>query len=342
MPGPRTTKDLLSEHQDTASHRIDLKWGNVLVPAHPPQAGPSSLRTGKCPGHVDTDSRRIIVRSLYPRLLYAFSDVVCFVTTNARAAQTILEEMFSWAKDGHEKTLNQRVRPGLVIVLNKVPQESLQNLSSVRKATRDLLKSFERSARFAELRMSWRNRGKIINSAEDIIFRYYDSFRVISVPQHTNSPVTAGRISSQIKVLYGEIRSMATRIHGRKRQLSTDFDLDVSNLSASLVKSVEVLARDYKNTLDLHRLAVDESALPRDFHEHLLSVMWQMAKQRGLDVSDEIGGEVTLVNNMLPYIAACIVAKANSERGMWCTYSTPSGFGTRANSNLKKTCSKRS
>ncbi|KAK3996362.1 hypothetical protein QBC44DRAFT_403535 [Cladorrhinum sp. PSN332] len=268
QPSKRTGRDLLSDHQCTTLHRIDLEWGKVLVPVTPPVEGPSSRRSRRSAGHVDIDSRKIVVRTLYPRLLYAFSDVVCFVTTNARAAQTILEEMFSWAKDGHEKTLNQQVRPGLIIILNKVGQDSIQTMSSVKKATEGLLTSFQKSTRFTELQMNWKNRGINIISAEDLILRYYGSFRVIPISQHTGSPTTAGLVSGQIKGLYGEIRSMATWIHNKKKRLNFDFgDLDVSNLSASFVECVSVLARDYKNTLDLYRLSVKDSTLPHHFYE---------------------------------------------------------------------------
>lgn len=34
--------------------------------------------------HTELRTRETVVRSIYPRLLYAFSDVVCYVTKNAR------------------------------------------------------------------------------------------------------------------------------------------------------------------------------------------------------------------------------------------------------------------
>jgi hypothetical protein len=36
-------------------------------------------------GYVQAASRDVITKNLYPRLLYAFSDVVCFVTSNTRS-----------------------------------------------------------------------------------------------------------------------------------------------------------------------------------------------------------------------------------------------------------------
>ncbi|KAK0730097.1 hypothetical protein B0H67DRAFT_560740 [Lasiosphaeris hirsuta] len=299
----RSAKDLLAEHANTATHRVDLQWGQINAPI---SSTAPSLKTAV--GHVDADSRKVIVKNLYPRLLYAFSDVVCFVTNNSRAAQTILEEMFNWAKDGHEKTLNQRVRPGLVIVLNKMPQDSQETMSSVERTTRSLLDSFQKSARFGELKKRWESRGREIHSARDLILCYYHSFRVISIPQHTAaSPTTAKKISQQIKILYGEIRAMSQRIRERRKSLGMDYD--VASLSSYLLQSVTALGNDYNNALDFHRLADGDSALPRRFSEHLLQLMSNMVTLGGLDTTEEIGGESELVKDIIPYIAACIVSQ---------------------------------
>ncbi|KAK3941958.1 hypothetical protein QBC46DRAFT_352819 [Diplogelasinospora grovesii] len=307
----RSAKDLLAEHAASASHIVNLKWGQVVAPVQPTSSLSSTL-SRRSLGYVDADSRQVVVKSLYPRLLYAFSDVVCFVTNNAKASHTILEEMFKWAKDGHEKTLNQRVRPGLVIVLNKMAQESHEVLSSVEKATRQLLDSFQRSSRYGELRMKWAARGRTINKAEDLILCYYDSFRVISIPQHTKtSPATARRISAQIKVLYGEIRDVSYSI--RKKRRALNMDLDVASLNAYLLQSVTALARDHHNALDFHRLAEGDSALPRRFSEHLLQLLSNMVKHRRLDQAQEVGGESGLITSVIPYIAASIVAQTMTD-----------------------------
>ncbi|KAK3336354.1 hypothetical protein B0T19DRAFT_36498 [Cercophora scortea] len=307
----RPAKDLVSEHANTASSRIDLRWGQVVAPVPLPTDSLSRRRTI---GQVDPESRKLVVKSLYPRLLYAFSDVVCFVTTNSRAAQTILEEMFTWAKEGHEKTLNQRVRPGLVIVLNKMDQSSQNSLATVDNATRRLMQSFERSSRFQELQKKWKQRDKTINTAEELIGCYYHSFRVIPIPQHsTSSPVTSRRISTQIKILYDEVLKMSTTIRRKRQSLNMDFD--VSMLNAYLVQSITTLAKNYNNALDFHRLADLDTALPRRFSEHLLQIMSNMVKLRGLDVTQEVGGEAKLIGDLIPYIASCIVAQLNFGNG---------------------------
>ncbi|KAK6208479.1 hypothetical protein LQW54_006825 [Pestalotiopsis sp. IQ-011] len=153
----RSVKDTITDHTSTASDKIPLKWGQTFFPAD------AAGFNRKSNGVIDSSTRQIVVKSLYPRLLYSFSDVVCFVTNNSRHVNMgLLLNMFKWAKEGHEKTLNQRVRPGLIIVLNKMNAGTHDALASVNQATKSLLGNFERSTRFNELQQRWRSRGKEI------------------------------------------------------------------------------------------------------------------------------------------------------------------------------------
>ncbi|KAI0808727.1 hypothetical protein GGR55DRAFT_689696 [Xylaria sp. FL0064] len=241
---------------------------------------------------VDSNTRHVVVKNLYPRLLYAFSDVVCFVTNNSRSTHNMLQEMFQWAKEGHEKTLNQRVRPGLIIILNKMPSGSHNALASLQK--------------------KWRLRGKEIKNAEELILCYYDSFRVISIPQYTpSSPAAVKDTSDQIKILYEEIGAMSELI--RKKRQCLNMKLDVASFNAYLKQAIISLGRDYQSTIDFHQLSDGDYNLPRRFSEHLVHVMANVVKQRNFGTSQATGGEANLVFQMTPYIAACIVAQIEHE-----------------------------
>ncbi|KAF7556928.1 hypothetical protein G7Z17_g1027 [Cylindrodendrum hubeiense] len=193
-----------------------------------------------------------------------------------------------------------------------MPSDSHDSLSSVTEATRRLLESFQESTRFEELQKKWKARGRVISTAEELILCYYESFRVISIPQYNpSSPAAVKQVSEQIKVLYNEILSMSKRIRQRKRSLN--MDLDVSSLSAYLRRSVAALGNDFHNSLDFHQLSDGLSALPRRFSEHLVQLMSRMVKLRHFDTSQAIGGEAELVTQMSSYIAACIVAQIDES-----------------------------
>ncbi|KAJ3460552.1 hypothetical protein MRS44_011419 [Fusarium solani] len=306
LPSP---PDPITQHKGSALNRIDLRWGQLVLPVDV-QGGGGRRQLGQ----VSSDTRSNVVKLVYPRLLYAFSDVVCFVTTNSRQSHEILERMFHWAKDGHERTLNQRARPGLIIVLNKMSMDTHETIWTAEKETRQLLDSFEHSTRFQELQRKWEIRGRPIKTAEELIRCYYDDFRVISIPQLTrSSPAIVQNISDQIKALYSEIIAMSEKIRGKRK--SFNLDLDTSSLNAYLHRSAMALGRDYRDSLDFHELSDGDVAPPRRFSEHLAQLMARMAKQRNFDTIQAVKGESQLVLQMTPYIAACIVAQIDPKGG---------------------------
>lgn len=67
-------KRVIKEHQRTASSMPTLQWGNCR----------QWISYEDEPTHVDSRTRSTIVKELYPRLLYAFSDVVCYITNNPK------------------------------------------------------------------------------------------------------------------------------------------------------------------------------------------------------------------------------------------------------------------
>ncbi|VBB80788.1 Putative calcium-independent phospholipase A2 [Podospora comata] len=62
--------------------------------------------------------RRTAVQTLYPRFLYIFSDVVCYVTRNPKAWADSALRLLEWSMAGAESTINQHALPALIIVLN--------------------------------------------------------------------------------------------------------------------------------------------------------------------------------------------------------------------------------
>jgi hypothetical protein len=67
----------VAAHKATANRRLELQW--AATTSDPPSSGRVEYRTVVAPS-----TRQIIVKDLYPRLLYTFSDVVCYITNNSR------------------------------------------------------------------------------------------------------------------------------------------------------------------------------------------------------------------------------------------------------------------
>ncbi|KXX79899.1 hypothetical protein MMYC01_203771 [Madurella mycetomatis] len=62
--------------------------------------------------------RRTAVQTLYPRFLYIFSDVVCYVTGNQRTWAESAIRLLKWSLAGAQSSINQHSLPALIIALN--------------------------------------------------------------------------------------------------------------------------------------------------------------------------------------------------------------------------------
>jgi hypothetical protein len=222
----------------------------------------------------------------------------------------MFEKLFDWARHGHEKTLNQRVRPGLIIILNKNTESAHEALQNPETATQEMLQKFQSSSRFRELQQNWRNRGRQVKTAKDLIHCYYYAFRVISIPSYTKaSPPMATQIATAIQALYKKVCEMSQCIRDKREKCN--MDLDVSSFSSYMEYAAKKLARDYKCAIDFHHMELSSgnSRLPKRFSEHLVQLMRNMAKTRKLDVTNETKGESQMVEDLIPFIASCIVAQ---------------------------------
>ena len=75
--GPKDHRETLKNHKETASRVIGLQWARTT----------EILTKLSSKVVVHSETRESIVTDLYPRLLYAFSDVVCYITQNPRSAR---------------------------------------------------------------------------------------------------------------------------------------------------------------------------------------------------------------------------------------------------------------
>ena len=118
---PKFTKSYAQEvveHRRTASQRLEMQWAEVVV--H--QQVALDFQDPE-PPHIHHESTKLIVGELYPRLLYTFSDVVCFITNNVKFVHTTrvhdvlprltsqieLLSQISWiCFSGHQAATNER------------------------------------------------------------------------------------------------------------------------------------------------------------------------------------------------------------------------------------------
>ncbi|KAF7557011.1 hypothetical protein G7Z17_g1023 [Cylindrodendrum hubeiense] len=293
------------EHYNKTARKppVSLGWGK-MVPL--PKASIPSQSDTRQRGHVDEETQERIVRRVYPKILYAFSDVICFVTTNSRSAQAFLKRLIEWAKEAYDRIQNQRVRPALIIVINK---DADSDTRTQRNYTWDLLRSFEQSQTYRELVEFWRQRGRTIQSAKDILDCYYRSISVVVIPVYGKGslPSTAASISLAVQRLYEKIRESTKAI--QEERVSSNTNFDVATLDKYLHDSLCALAKDDHSSLDFHRLAAGVLRRPKLFSEHLAATMANLALTRGLEDTDEVGGEHEIADDMARFAAASIAVQ---------------------------------
>lgn len=88
--------------------------------------------------------RKIATETIYPRLLYAFSDVICMVTRNHKTWADSVVKLLEWSQFGAHNTINQFALPALIIILNAPTIENETWVSEDQSAiTRDFFNVME-------------------------------------------------------------------------------------------------------------------------------------------------------------------------------------------------------
>ncbi|KAF3186133.1 hypothetical protein TWF788_003601 [Orbilia oligospora] len=62
--------------------------------------------------------RTSIAKNIYPRFLYIFSDVICYVTREQRSWANATVQLLEWSSVGAQHAINQYTLPALIIILN--------------------------------------------------------------------------------------------------------------------------------------------------------------------------------------------------------------------------------
>ena len=193
----------------------------------------------------------------------------------------------------------------MVIVVNKDTPSFDEEWLNVDYATKTLLSHLELSTRFAELRQKWKLRGVALNTAEDLILCYYDSFRIVVIP--TLTPSTAHCIAEQYQKLYEEIRGTSDRLRLKKQKLGVG--LNVENFQKYTQDAFSRLAVDLTSWIDFHYLAAKYSLRPETFTEHVVALLTKVKVHGEISHSWNGVNEADVIRCLTPFVA-CAVASA--------------------------------
>lgn len=258
---------------------------------------------------VDTEEsrrREYAVTSLYPRVLYTFSDCVVFVLRNPKTFQsTVLTKLLDWGVAAMETSVNHPSLPQCVIVLNGSDPGVDQREWDVDYATQSLLKSVEGALdycegvpRFRELASYWRSLGKHIYTVEDLILRYYSSFKVVRIPAGPSYKM----INEQIVRLHEAIRAACEASFSQKRRARMLTNAD--ELSVYLQCGFDHFAAHPDKPFDFMQVSLSRNPIPDSFAGHILELCNALCRGQNHDMT---GGLSQLFDQMSVVLASCVL-----------------------------------
>jgi hypothetical protein len=122
-----------------------------------------------------------------------------------------MEQLIGWAHDAHGRTANQEAKPALLYIINQDNLLDFETLSDIDKATKIVLAKLRRSERFSTEQRLWRERGRHIETADQLLLCYYSSVRVAFIPQFLPyHPICeAVDVHKQYNILYRQITDLS-------------------------------------------------------------------------------------------------------------------------------------
>ncbi|KAK6510907.1 hypothetical protein TWF506_009995 [Arthrobotrys conoides] len=186
--------------------------------------------------------RRTVVKKIYPRFLYIFSDVVCYVTRDHRSWADTAVRLLEWSSIGAQTTINQDTLPALIIILNAPIVENTAWVSDDLDAvTRDFFRVIENELEANDgLRALASKYGD--TSMLELFKRSYSSVYVHYIPLQGNGKLgDVDIVYKQTERLLSRIKSDTARVQNNRagsltrfdnKQLSTITDLAFKHLAA--------------------------------------------------------------------------------------------------------------
>ena len=152
----------------------------------------SLVNEGKLP------TRDTMIKKLFPRLLYNFSDVVIFVVKEPRTLGERIVDILNWASASAASALNRATLPRLIVVINNADQSADWDPEATKRQFFEENKhTITEDPNIRRLRESFVDRGMRVETLEELLLMHYASVDFILVPHgHIRS-----RLSDQLRRL---------------------------------------------------------------------------------------------------------------------------------------------
>lgn len=254
--------------------------------------------------------REWIVGKFYPRVLFPFSDVICFVSQNYNKIHHDIENLIKWAEKSFQKSVNQPMLPHAIIVVNKLPHTTNADLWDADLVTALQLTSFDSavhleggSGYFADAVRKWSQRGKVVKSVYDLLHCYYSSFIIICIPAADQPP---SLISAQYTKLYHQIL-LASNESGHKRR-AAGMLMSSEQLQGYLESAFEHFCKNFKDPFNFLDAALATNPIATTFADQITKVASLLMERHHIENGRE------LFQQLAPLVASSIFIETTRNR----------------------------
>lgn len=275
-------------------------------------------------------SREYAVTTLFPRILYTFSDVVVFILREVRYAaplsmqsnmtpdllfshvrtfQTeVLQHLISWAAMSIDKSINQPSLPHIVVVINATETSIDDAQWDPDAATKAVLDDYENSiyqvpALREVLSRLEQGLGKKIRSTHELLLHYYSSVKVVRIPWKGRYM----QIDDQVGKLCDVISSRCAKSYVYKEKIR--MLLNAERLPQYVTAAYDHFSRQLDIPFDFAKEARRHTPLPKNFGGHILNLILSMYNTHDFH---NINAGAFFQGLSLP-IASCIMLAATRD-----------------------------
>jgi hypothetical protein len=261
------------------------------------------------------DTQSSAVEELYSRFLYAFSDVVCFVTKSEQTITLDFQRLLEWASRGLQASVNRTQQRTLIIILNARIEhdEALMDEDNAESRMFNSIGNVWENSPALKKIMDKINRSQVtdlhIYTTKHFLLKYFTSIKVCYVPLQVN--IRSDEVERQYRLLRRQIMAgCSTALETRKRSWVHYNIQDLSRLYG--------LAFDHYAThdspLDFYRATRKDNPNPQNMTDHIMNLLRHMENTEDEDLigkfpkvvgsailndafgGDGIGGSYRLIN----------------------------------------------
>ncbi|KAF2969406.1 hypothetical protein GQX73_g4164 [Xylaria multiplex] len=259
------------------------------------------------PDREKTSKRQYAVSEMYPRIFYAFSDVIVFVLNNPKTMEDVVEKLLAWADANRSKSVNLPTKPHAIIALNKCPNSTPDALWNTLEATDNLYKSMnsqiQKNNTFQAYVKKWESARVRISDMEELFRCYYSKVHVIRIPDKSRYKL----LEQQRDELYSIIRDCCSKSFMKKKEARILPDTDEFGIYISL--AFDHFSQTLEEPFDYVKASLRHQPPLKTIADKLYAFAKLVAQRLGLE-----GGIEVLFTRLTEIVASCLMLDAARKR----------------------------